>query len=67
MNNFNTQTLERKREVIIYNMHRYYGMSKKELAKILHETYGVRMHRKCKKWQYIDELMTCIMDDLDSY
>ena len=66
MNNHIIETLERKREVIIYNMHRYYGMSKKELAKILYEIYGVQMHRECKKWQYIDEIMTCIMDDLDS-
>jgi hypothetical protein len=67
MNTFKFINLERTRETIIYNMHRYYEMSKKQLGKILYETYGIRMHRECRKWQYIDELMTCIINDLDTY
>lgn len=46
-------------------MHRYNAMSKKDLKKILYETYGIRMHKGCRKHQYINELIYHIMNDLE--
>ena len=64
MNNLNIEILERKREELIYNIHRYYAMPIKKIDNILYKKYGIRMHSKCKKWQYIDELITCTMNDI---